>query len=95
MKDKFLSMPWFVKIEEGKVDKTTFDQYVPAHKAYVQQLIDKGHKAKTGYWQQKGGGMMLFEASSMAEAKEIVAADPLIENDCVNYKLFEWQIILE
>jgi hypothetical protein len=34
-------MPWFVKIETGKVDKAIFDQYVPAHKAYVQALIDK------------------------------------------------------
>ena len=43
-------MPWFVKIETGKVDKPTFDQYVPAHKSYVKELITKGHKAKTGYW---------------------------------------------
>ncbi|MFM8003998.1 MAG: YciI family protein [Dolichospermum sp.] len=88
-------MPWFVKIETGKVDKATFDKYVPAHKAYVQQLIAKGHKAKTGYWAQKGGGMILFEAESMQEAQAIVAADPLIENDCVNYQLFQWQIVLE
>jgi uncharacterized protein YciI len=88
-------MPWFVKIEAGKLDKTLFDQYVPAHKAYVQDLIDKGHKAKTGYWGQRGGGMMLFEAASMEEAKEIVAQDPLVENDCVNYQLYEWRIVVE
>lgn len=88
-------MPWFVKIETGKVDKITFDQYVPAHKAYVQDLIAKGHKAKTGYWAVKGGGMMLFEATSMDEAKKIVAADPLIYNGCVNYELFEWKIVVE
>jgi uncharacterized protein YciI len=88
-------MPWFVKIEAGKVDKAIFDQYVPAHKAYVQDLIAQGHKAKTGYWAVKGGGMMLFEAASMDEAKKIVAADPLIYNGCVNYELFEWKVIVE
>ncbi|BAY49242.1 YCII-like protein [Scytonema sp. HK-05] len=88
-------MPWFVKIEEGTVDKPTFDQYVPAHKAYVQELIAKGHKAKTGYWGQRGGGMMLFEASSMNEAEAIVAVDPLVQNGCVNYKLYEWKIVVE
>jgi uncharacterized protein YciI len=88
-------MPWFVKIETGKVDKTIFDQYVPAHKAYIQSLIAKGHKAKTGYWACKGGGMMLFEAVSMDEAQAIVAADPLIENGCVSYELFEWRIVME
>ncbi len=88
-------MPTFVKIEEGKVDKPTFDQYVPAHKAYVQELIAKGHKARTGYWAVRGGGMMIFEAASMEEAEAIVAADPLIINGCVNYQLYEWRIIWE
>jgi uncharacterized protein YciI len=88
-------MAWFVKIEAGKVEKPIFDQYVPAHKAYVQDLIDKGHKAKTGYWGQRGGGMMLFEAASMEEAKAIVAQDPLVQNDCVSYQLYEWCIALE
>lgn len=88
-------MPWFVKIETGKVDKAIFDKYVPAHKAYVQALIDKGHQAKTGYWARKGGGMMLFEASSMDEAQAIVLADPLIDNGCVTYQLFEWRIVVE
>ncbi|BAZ54267.1 hypothetical protein I8748_08415 [Nostoc sp. CENA67] len=86
-------MPWFVKIEEGKVDKSIFDQYVPAHKAYVEELIAKGHKAKTGYWAQFGGGMLLFEAASMEEAEAIVALDPLVKNGCVNYQLYEWKIV--
>ncbi len=88
-------MPIFVKIEEGKVDKPTFDQYVPAHKAYVQELIAQGHQARSGYWAKKGGGMMIFEAASIEEAEAIIAADPLIKNGCVNYQLYEWRIIIE
>jgi uncharacterized protein YciI len=88
-------MPWFVKIEEGIVDKPIFDQFVPAHIAYVQDLIAKGHQAKTGYWAQRGGGMLLFEASSLEEAKAIVAQDPLVQNNCVKYKLHEWRLIVE
>lgn len=88
-------MPWFVKIEEGSVDKPTFDWHVPAHKAYVRELIAKGHKARTGYWAQRGGGMLLFEAASLAEAQEIVAQDPLVKNGCVKYQLFEWRVVVE
>ncbi|BAY24177.1 YCII-like protein [Calothrix sp. NIES-2100] len=88
-------MPTFVKIEAGKVDKPTFDQYIPAHKAYIEDLIAKGHKAKSGYWAEFGGGMMLFEAESMAEAQAIVALDPLVQNGCVNYQLHEWRIVVE
>jgi uncharacterized protein YciI len=88
-------MPWFVKIEEGIVDKVTFDRYVPAHKEFVRELIAKGHQAKSGYWAQKGGGMLLFQANSMAEAQEIVTQDPLIKNNCVKYKIYEWRIVME
>jgi uncharacterized protein YciI len=88
-------MPVFVKIEEGIVDKTTFDRYVAAHKAYVKELITKGHKARTGYWAEFGGGMLLFEASSLEEAKKIVAEDPLIQNGCVKYQLHEWRVVVE
>ncbi len=88
-------MPWFVKIEEGIVDKATFDQYVPAHKAFVQDLIAKGHQAKTGYWGGYGGGMLLFQAGSMQEAAAIVAQDPLVQNSCVRYRLYEWRIVVE
>jgi uncharacterized protein YciI len=88
-------MPWFVKIERGIVNKSTFDQYVLAHKAYVQALIQQGHQAKSGYWAERGGGMLLFQATSLAEAEAIVAQDPLIQNGCVNYELHEWTVVVE
>ncbi|MFM2312295.1 MAG: hypothetical protein RLZZ04_1571 [Cyanobacteriota bacterium] len=88
-------MPTFVKIETGIVNKSIFDQYVSAHKAYVQKLIDQGHHAKTGYWAELGGGMLIFEASSLLEAQKIVAQDPLIINNCVKYELHEWCIVVE
>ena len=87
-------MPWFVKIEAGKVEKSMFDEHVDAHKNFVRDLIAKGHRAKTGYWAKRGGGMMLFEAASMEEAKEIVARDPLVENECVDYVIYEWKIVV-
>ena len=87
-------MPWFVKIEEGTVEKAEFDQRVPAHKAYVQELIANGHQARSGYWAWQRGGMMLFEAESMDEAKAIVA-HPLVQNGCVKYQLYEWRIVVQ
>ncbi len=88
-------MAVFVKIERGIVDKETFDRHVGAHKAYVRELIAQGRKAKTGYWGDFGGGMLIFEADSLEEAQNIVAQDPLIENGCVEYELHQWCIVLE
>ncbi len=72
-----------------------FDQYVPAHKDYVRKLIELGHKAKTGYWGDFGGGMLLFEANSQQEAEKIIANDPLIKHNCVEYELHQWCIVVE
>jgi uncharacterized protein YciI len=83
-------MPWFVKIERGIVDKAVFDPFVPAHKAYIQDLNTKGHRATTGYWRDARGGMLLFHAASWAEAQQLVEQDPLIANHCVEYELHEW-----
>ncbi len=88
-------MPWFVKIESGIVDRSIFDRYVPAHKDYVHQLIERGHHAKSGYWAEKGGGMLLFQAESLEVARALVEADPLVKNNCVTYELHEWTIVIE
>lgn len=88
-------MPWFVKLERGIVNKAVFDQFVPDHVTYVKDLIAKGHAAKTGYWAEYGGGMLLFKANSIEEARVIVAADPLVQNHCVEYELHEWRVVVE
>lgn len=88
-------MPTFVKIETGIVNKSIFDRYVSAHKTYVRELIERGYKARSGYWAELGGGMLIFEADSLSQAREIVEQDPLIVNNCVNYELHEWCIVIE
>jgi uncharacterized protein YciI len=88
-------MPWFAKIEEGIVEKAVLDRYVSSHKAYVRELIAKGHQARSGYWQEKGGGMMLFVAESLDEARAIVEADPLVKHKCVKYHLHEWCVVVD
>ncbi|MGD1905010.1 MAG: YciI family protein [Leptolyngbyaceae cyanobacterium] len=88
-------MAWFVKIEKGIVDKATFDANVPAHVAYVKSLIAQGRGARTGYWAEYGGGMLLFQAASQQEAEAIVQADPLVASGCVEYELHEWRIVVE
>ncbi|PSO47707.1 MAG: hypothetical protein BRC33_12025 [Cyanobacteria bacterium SW_9_44_58] len=87
-------MPLFVKIEQGIVDKPTFDQSVPAHVAYVKELNENGHNARSGYWADLGGGMLLFEADSLEQAQEIVENDPLVKDGCVTYELHEWRIVV-
>ena len=88
-------MPLFVKIEKGIVEKPVFDQYVSPHVDYVKKLIAQGYKARSGYWGDLGGGMLLFEADSLEEAQKIIDNDPLVKNGCVTYELHEWCLVAE
>ena len=91
-------MPWFVKQEEGTVDRRQFDKHLQAHLAWVQELQARGHCPSTGYWQEcKGkpgaGGMLLFQASCWEEAEAIVRSDPLIQTGAVRWILHEWHVV--
>ncbi len=93
-------MPWFVKLEEGIVDKASFDAVVPEHLAWLGTLEAAGHQPSSGYWaDRKGqnghgaGGMLLFQAASMAEAEALVHGDPLIQRGCVRWTLHEWRLV--
>jgi hypothetical protein len=37
--------------------------------------------------------MLLFKAGSLPEAQAIMAEDPLILNNCVDYELHEWVLV--
>ena len=92
-------MPWFVKLEEGVVDKTRFDAVVPQHLAWLAALPAR-HTPRSGYWaDRKGrngdgaGGMLLFQADDWAEAEALVRTDPLICSGCVRWTLHEWRLV--
>lgn len=88
-------MGLFVKIERAIVGKEIFDRHVEAHRAFVRRLIGQGRKARSGYWAELGGGMLLFEAASLKDAQAVVAEDPLVKNGCVSYELHEWKVVVE
>lgn len=93
-------MAWFVKLEEGLVDKAAFDAVVPEHLAWLRALEAAGHQPASGYWgERKGrngegaGGMLLFQADSYAAAEALVRQDPLIRAGCVRWTLHEWCLV--
>lgn len=44
--------------------------------------------------EEMNGAMMLFEASSLEEAKEITEKDPIIERGFYRYELYHWNVML-
>jgi uncharacterized protein YciI len=91
-------MPWFVKLEEGVVDKARFDAVVPAHLRWLQSLERAGHRPSSGYWGDRvgrdgAGGMLVFQAADRAEAEALVRGDPLIAEGCVRWTLHDWRLV--
>ena len=91
------AMGWYVKTETFKASKT-FPQIRPhldAHKRWVDELRQGGTKITSGYRVDQdgkpgGGGLMIFDAPSYADARELVLQDPLVANDCTDWQVNGW-----
>jgi uncharacterized protein YciI len=89
---------WFVKLEEGVVSRSRFDEVVPLHLAWLRRLEQAGHCPSSGYWGDRrglegAGGMLLFRAADRAEAESLVRSDPLVVHGCVRWTLHEWCVV--
>ena len=93
-------MAWFIKHEtftpqtaELSLDKRR--PHLEAHRAWVEQQGAAGRRIRSGFLvdeQQRpgGGGLLIFEAESYAEALAWVQQDPMIQADLVSWTLQEW-----
>ncbi|WP_255108444.1 YciI family protein [Synechococcus sp. RedBA-s] len=95
-----LALPWFVKLEQGQVDRAHFDAHLRDHLDWVADLQRRGHQASSGYWRERkgmngdgAGGMLLFQARDWQEAEAIVLSDPLVRSGCVSWVMHEWRVV--
>lgn len=84
----------WVKFDRGVVPREEFDKHLPAHLEYVKSLQRAGRWIEDGYWGELGGGMMIFDAADEAEARRIIANDPLVKAGVVEYDLKEWRVVV-
>ena len=93
-------MPWFIRHETFTAETAALplDQRRPhleAHRAWVEQESAAGRRIRSGFLvdgQQRpgGGGLLIFEAASYAEALAWVQQDPMIQAALVSWTLQEW-----
>ncbi|KAJ1461272.1 hypothetical protein M885DRAFT_507161 [Pelagophyceae sp. CCMP2097] len=90
-----LAPRYFVKTETFAKPFPVVKPHLDAHKEWVRGLradglsVTSGHRVD-GEGKPGGGGMMFFQAADYAAASDLVARDPLIANDCVDWRLNEW-----
>ena len=93
-------MPWFVKSETftAAAAALPIEQRLPtleAHRDWVSGEASAGRRLRSGFLvdanrRPGGGGLLMFEAESYAEALLWVQKDPMIRAGLVEWQLQEW-----
>lgn len=77
------------KISEGKTSSKDFNDHIE----YLSGVASERYFVGGGF-SNKPGGMMIFKAKDIEEAKEIVDKDPMIKRKLYKYELFEWDLAI-
>ena len=93
-------MPWFIKHETFTTETLALPMaqrrpHLEAHRAWVEQQVGTGRRIRSGHLVDErqrpgGGGLLIFEAASYAEALALVEQDPMIQSTLVSWTLQEW-----
>ena len=63
------------------------------HIVYVKRVASERFLIGGGFC-HKSGGMTIFEAEDVREAKRIADDDPLIKKGLFRYELYEWELVV-
>ena len=93
-------MAWFVKTETFTAAAAALPverrrPTLEAHRRWVVQETTAGRRLRSGFLvdgdrRPGGGGLLMFEASSYADALAWVENDPMIRAGLVDWQLQEW-----
>jgi len=68
------------------------DLYLPAHRAFLKTLYDKGITICSGPQIPRTGGFILMKAASKAEALGFMQDDPYVIHGLARYSVIEFEV---
>ncbi|AZR73454.1 hypothetical protein BBF96_08700 [Anoxybacter fermentans] len=77
------------RIEGTEFGPTDFDDHIN----YIKDIASERYCIGGGFC-NKDGGMIIFEAKNLEEAKQIADNDPLMKRNLYKYELFEWDLVV-
>ncbi len=69
--------------------------YRPDHLEYLKQLAERGHVFAKGRFTDGAGGLVIYQAKSLAEVEQFVKQDPYVQNGARGYEIHEWAMTVE
>ncbi|WP_024871010.1 YciI family protein [Tolumonas lignilytica] len=73
-----------------KVEIAKIEEYMDAHKAYLQAQYDAGHFIASGRKVPRTGGIILARSESLETLEPILAADPFHLHKLADYEITEF-----
>ena len=82
---------YVILLDQIKGVKTT-ESHIRDHVQYLKELEDKGHLVLCGPFIDYKGGMVIINANSLDEAKEIAHSDPFVKSGVRSCEIRSWQL---
>lgn len=78
------------------VDKQKDDEILEEHIAFLNQKLEEGTLVAKGPFTDHSGGLMIYKADSIEEARAIIETDPAVRDNTRKIALLkEWKSTLE
>ena len=75
-------------------DQDRIAEVRPAHRAYLQQLLDEGTLHEAGRFGDERGGLIVYNTDTEADARELLRHDPLMKEEIItDLTVREWKVI--
>ncbi len=67
----------------------------PTHREYLRSLFDAGKLVMSGPWTDDTGAMLIYEAVDIAEAEQLLDADPYRTAGVIaDARIKEWRVVM-
>ncbi|WP_113671604.1 YciI family protein [Vallitalea guaymasensis] len=88
-KDDRLFVRYDKKIPDAQVNKTDFNDHIK----YLENVARERYFAGGGF-EDRAGGMIVYEAENLEDAKEVADNDLLIKRGLYTYDLYQWKLVI-
>ncbi|AKN31321.1 hypothetical protein Ccar_10825 [Clostridium carboxidivorans P7] len=83
----------FVRIDYKNSEKEVTSKDFQDHVEYLKGVAAERYFVGGGF-ANESGGMIMFEAKDLEEAKTIAEKDPIIQRGLFRVKIYEWDLLI-
>lgn len=88
-------MAWFTVETQYGEDRDKLADSRPRHRAYLQELVERGKVAAAGPWVDDSAGFAIYAVADRAELDQLLAEDPYtVDGVAAGRKINEWKLVL-